>query len=281
MLAFVVVFLWTYNIQGLGSASPWDVFGMLATVGAAPAISYVLANLTAGFNIFCIDRHWFDVYSKIFLSLYLPAQWYLLIAALKITSIVKPSRKCGNCRICTNACAMGIPLYQKNTVHSGECIECQQCVAACPKGNVSYNLAGSDVRPLVAGTIAAIVIAGIYSTANYAFAATKDDSAISIQADASPEPSSYTNTAPDPLLPSQTSTPASTASPKTQTKLQASSKSSSSGQYADGTYTGIGTGFDRRRNKGFGYHKKRCDYRYRHIILWGRPARLILALLQI
>lgn len=52
---------------------------------------------------------------------------------------------------------MGIQLKEATVVNSGECINCYRCVDVCPKENVTAN-----PNPAVAGTIAAVGIAGLY-----------------------------------------------------------------------------------------------------------------------
>ncbi|HEY5505131.1 MAG TPA: 4Fe-4S binding protein, partial [Sedimentisphaerales bacterium] len=242
MLAFVVIVLWMVNVPAFSSASPWDVFGMLATVGAAPALSYVLTNLTAGFIFFILIAIGSAFVQRFFCRYICPlGAVFRILSALKMTTIVKPSRKCGNCRVCTNACVMGIPLYKNSFVHTGECIECLQCVAACPRNNVRYCLAGSDVRPLVAGTMAAIAIAGVYNTTDIAFAAAKDVPAVTVSAQASGTPSHAEEFIPASAQPSSVA-PSPTQSASSSPSVTPA-KTQASGAYADGTYTGVGTGF--------------------------------------
>lgn len=275
ILVFAVVFLWTLEIPGLSSASPWDVFGMIATVGSAPAIGYVLSNLTLGFIFFALIAIGSLFIQRFFCRYLCPlGAVFTILSALKLTRIKKPAAGCGKCRICTNACAMGIPLYKSDSVHSGECIECLQCVSACPRNNVTYSLAGSSVRPLVAGTMAAIAITGIYGSAGLAFAAPENTEA-SVQTEESVKAGQAVDGAsssppaasavPDTELSSESgnqwrggrqdtlssSTSADTQTPAPDTTAPESdassdntaSSSSADALYADGTYTGAGIGF--------------------------------------
>ena len=277
MLAFTVIFLWTLDIPGLASASPWDVFGMIATVGSAPAIGYVLANLTLGFIFFALIAVGSAFIQRFFCRYICPlGAAFSIFSVFKLTRINRQSTDCGKCRVCTNACAMGIPVYKGKSVHTGECIECFQCVSACPRGNVSYSLAGSNVRPLLAGTMAAITITGAYGFAGLAFAApqtneaavqieatvdTDTDDTVSGEAQLKPE---ATPSASDGTLSntgkrnrgSRVDTATSSTAADTQSSVSSSdttttdsstttdpAASAASSIYADGTYTGTGTGF--------------------------------------
>lgn len=169
ILLVLAVAVWTFNAALFSTANPWDVFGMLVTVGKAPDFSYVLTNLTVGFIIFLAIAAISAVYERFFCRYLCPlGAVFSLISKLRIAKIKKPSAQCGSCKMCTNRCAMGIPLYKMESVRSGECINCMKCVTSCPRGNAKLMVAESDVRPLVAGTAAAAIMTGIYYGGTFA-----------------------------------------------------------------------------------------------------------------
>jgi uncharacterized protein with FMN-binding domain/NAD-dependent dihydropyrimidine dehydrogenase PreA subunit len=63
---------------------------------------------------------------------------------------------------------MGIRLYEKDTVKSGECINCFECVSACPRKNVTFEVNQVGLKPIIAGTMAVAVMTGVYYTGNFA-----------------------------------------------------------------------------------------------------------------
>lgn len=218
---FLIAVIWTFNITVFSKASPWDVFGMLATVGKTPDFSYAVTNLTIGFIFFIIIIAASALVERFFCRYLCPLGAIFAVASkVKIAKILKPRSKCGNCRICTNSCAMGIPLYKADSINSGECINCLKCVTACPRKNVSLSVAGEDVRPLVAGALTVAAMTSMYYTGTFA-----------ANASGASMPSTTVSSAQDT---SGTDTPASTAS---------SAQTTVNKLYKDGTYEGSGTGF--------------------------------------
>ncbi|HEX3027685.1 MAG TPA: 4Fe-4S binding protein, partial [Clostridia bacterium] len=168
LLVLIVVF-WSFDITVLNALSPWNVFGMLATFGKTPDFSYVAANLFGGLLFLILILGASAVVERFFCRYLCPLGALLSLGSLlRIAKIRKPAEHCGNCRICTNQCAMGIPLYQKNIVKTGECINCMKCVTACPRHNVSLAVAGEDIRPVLASTMAVAAMTGMYYTVNLA-----------------------------------------------------------------------------------------------------------------
>ena len=168
ILVFLAVAVWSLNVTAFNSASPWDVFGMLAVIGKAPDFSYVIMNLTAGFIILILIIVASAFVERFFCRYLCPmGAVFALSSKLRIAKIKKPSAQCGSCRACTNSCAMGIPLYRMEAVGSGECINCMKCIASCPRGNTSFTVAKNAVRPLMAGAATVAVMTGIYCTGDF------------------------------------------------------------------------------------------------------------------
>ena len=60
---------------------------------------------------------------------------FALVSRFRRFRIKKPREKCGECRLCTWKCSMGIPLNRCDVIASGECIDCFACVDVCPRHN--------------------------------------------------------------------------------------------------------------------------------------------------
>ncbi|MDP4144990.1 MAG: FMN-binding protein [Bacillota bacterium] len=204
ILAFLIFIVCTFNITAFNTSSPWDVFGVVAAVGKMPDFSYAALNLTVGFILFILITIASMVVERFFCRYLCPlGAVFAITSKLKIAKIQKERTKCGNCRICTNNCAMGIPLYKYDVVNSGECIDCMQCVTACPRKNVTLTVSDNDVKPLIAGAAVVSAMTGLYYAGNLAVNAVGLNS----------------------------------------TQVAQGSESTSNALYKDGTYEGTGTGF--------------------------------------
>ena len=226
VLGVIILVEWILKSTVFDSASPWDVFGMIATVGKAPDFAYVLTSLTAGLVIFTAITAASVFVERFFCRYLCPlGALFAIASALRISKIRKPSAGCGKCRVCTDACAMGIPLYKTETVKTGECFNCMKCISACPRGNTSFSVAGSDVRPLLASVAAVGVITGTYYTNCYTMSAAASNSVSAVQ-----------------TVTAEADT-AETAAEAGSTAAVTEETSAAAGQYTDGTYHGSGTGF--------------------------------------
>jgi len=246
LLAFLIVAVWTMGATAFSASNPWDAFGMLFTVGQLPDLSYTVSYLTPALVILALIVLASFFVERFFCRYLCPlGAVFALVSKLRITSIRKPTAKCGNCRICTRSCPMGISLYQNDVVRSAECIDCLSCVSACPRKNVSLAVSGNDVRPALAGAMTVAAMTGIYYVGSAAAnAVNMNATAISATSEAV-ESSAANNAFPPantPSLPSTAKDAQSSASQSTPSPTVATS-APSAGQYKDGTYEGSGTGF--------------------------------------
>jgi polyferredoxin len=207
ILLVLAIAVWNFGQTSLLSLSPWDAFGMLVTTGKLPDFAYVATNMTLGLILLLIVTAFSAVIERFFCRYLCPmGAVFSLSSLLRVARIKKPTAGCGQCRICTENCAMGIPLYRMDTVRSGECIHCMKCVAVCPRNNTRFSVTGSDMRPLVAGTVAAAAMTGFTYLGNFSL------NGQGVQ-------------------------------PTSSSIVQMGQSSSNSQKYRDGTYQGSGTGF--------------------------------------
>lgn len=159
ILVFIIAGVWILALPVDSSFSPWGVFGMLVSGNlsviskAIPTVGFVLLLSIAAGSLF-VER---------FFCRYLCPLGALFAVASgrRLYKVRRRGDTCTNCGLCTRACSMGIHVPEKDAVESGECIQCMQCLAVCPRESLSANPAGA-----IAGTAAASAIGGTVVVGN-------------------------------------------------------------------------------------------------------------------
>ena len=231
ILGFIVLVIWTFGAVSLGStASPWTIFGMFATFSGWPSAAYLL---TAGAVLLLMIMVGSLFVERFFCRYLCPlGAIFSLVSLLRVFRISKPRSACGACSLCTKKCAMGLSLYRVDRVSSGDCINCFKCVDACPRRNVKAN-----PTPAVSAALASAAIVGLYYAGSLtadAISSGQNSAVSSIETQLSSSQSgelSFTDTVAD------------TPSASDAASAAAVSEAPSAGLYADGVYTGSGTGF--------------------------------------
>ena len=165
VLLFLVIFAWTLQLPLLDSSvSPWTVFGLYASIGNWPSITTWFSIGGALLIAIMIGSFFIE---RFFCRYLCPLGGiYAIVSKIRFFHIKKNREKCGNCKLCTVKCSMGIPLYQVDKVTSGECINCFNCVAWCPKKNAT-----ATPDPALASAVSIVAITGLVYAGNAANAA--------------------------------------------------------------------------------------------------------------
>lgn len=132
ILFFYISCVWS-DILKLSFSGPWTVFGQYTSIGHWPGIQPVLS--VGGCLLVCIFIGSFFV-QRCFCRYFCPVgAVYSMISKFHFLKIQKPGTECGSCHLCSTKCSMGINLNETDQVNTGACIQCQQCIACCPKEN--------------------------------------------------------------------------------------------------------------------------------------------------
>jgi polyferredoxin len=54
-----------------------------------------------------------------------------LLGKLSPVYLTREAEACKTCKICTNACPMGLQIHSATTITSVDCIGCPECAGAC------------------------------------------------------------------------------------------------------------------------------------------------------
>lgn len=159
IFVFITAGVWILALPVDSSWSPWGVFGMLASGNlsvvsrAIPTVGFVLLLAIAVSSLF-VERFFCRYLCPL-------GALFAMTSGKRLYKIRRRSDTCTSCGLCTRACSMGIRIPEKDAVVSGECIQCMQCLAVCPKESLSANPAGA-----IAGTAAAAAIGGMVVVGN-------------------------------------------------------------------------------------------------------------------
>ena len=155
VLAFVAVGVWGFSVTGDTVWSPWAVFGIYSSLSGWSSLKYFLTLGGALLLLIIIGSLFIE---RFFCRYLCPlGALFSLVSRFRIYSLNRKPEKCGNCKLCTSKCSMGVPLYKYDEVRSGECINCMKCTSVCPNENIS-----AETLPAISGTVAATAVAGLY-----------------------------------------------------------------------------------------------------------------------
>jgi polyferredoxin/uncharacterized protein with FMN-binding domain len=161
ILIFVIASLWSTGSHIYYAYSPWNAFAQISTLPES------ISQYAAGFTILALILVGAIFIERFFCRYLCPlGAVFTIISKIRILKIDKPTTKCGKCRICTNNCPMGIPLFNVAKVKSGECIDCFKCIHVCPAKNPHLTIANENIPPALASAIAISAFVAVYSAGN-------------------------------------------------------------------------------------------------------------------
>ena len=158
ILVFIIAGVWILALPVDSSWSPWGVFGMLISGNlsvvfqAIPTVGFALLLAIAAGSLF-VERFFCRYLCPL-------GALFAVCSRKRLYKVRRRSDTCTNCRLCTRTCSMGIRIPEKDAVVSGECIQCMQCLAICPKDSLSANPAGAIAGTAAAAAIGGTVVAG-------------------------------------------------------------------------------------------------------------------------
>ena len=155
ILLLVVVFVWILGVTLNERYNPWYIFGIYSNPSAWTSLGAWIS--VGGVLLFAILVVSF-FFERFFCRYLCPlGALFAILSKVRFYRIKKNTGRCVGCNLCNKKCSMGINVSAYEMVKSGECINCIQCMDACPTQALT-----SNAQPIVAGTIATVGIAGLY-----------------------------------------------------------------------------------------------------------------------
>lgn len=87
---------------------------------------------------------------------------YAVIGKLSPYKVIRDSKKCTKCGVCTQKCPLDIEVHNCESVTTAECISCNRCVEVCLGAGsmISVKWAGFKLKPLVSILVSVVIFFG-------------------------------------------------------------------------------------------------------------------------
>ena len=157
VLILTVGMAWYYGTLWMSPYDPYAAYGHLSSVEGTIAeeplavVGFILLAITLAGSFF---------YDRFFCKYLCPAgAFYAIIGKFSATKIERNDNLCVHCKSCSKVCPVNIDVANANKITSAECINCNECILACPKkGALEIKTAQKAVPPLAM----LILVVGIF-----------------------------------------------------------------------------------------------------------------------
>jgi polyferredoxin len=112
-----------YGVMVFRDYDPWSTLINLAEFSFTPGVIVLAVTLVASFFV---ERPWCRYACPL-------GAVSGIVGKLSPVYLRREKSACTACKICTNACPMGLPVHTATTIKSVDCVGCLECVGACPR----------------------------------------------------------------------------------------------------------------------------------------------------
>lgn len=164
VLLLTVGMAWYYGTLWM---SPYDPYSAYAHISAVSETLEENPIAIFGFILLAITLIGSFIYDRFFCKYICPVgAFYGIIGKLSPTKIQRNDNLCTHCKICSKACPVNIDVEKAVKVTSAECINCNECVLACPKkGALEVRIAKKALHPAAILIVVSVLFFGTILTA--------------------------------------------------------------------------------------------------------------------
>lgn len=162
ILVLILYFTWRIGELVIRPYDPFAAFGHL-TAG----FEELWGEFAVGFLILVGSFILSIFYDRVFCKYLCPMGAFLgILSKIPLYRIKREDTTCTHCNICNKTCFMGIDVARPEAVKSAECINCLECVTACPtkKETLKPAIAGKKLKPLTVAIAGLVIFAAVIGT---------------------------------------------------------------------------------------------------------------------
>jgi len=123
LLIWAVAGAAAYGVMVFRDYDPWSALINIAEFSFTPGLAVLIVLLIA--SIF-IERPWCRYACPLGAA-------SALFGKFSPIYLKREAEACKDCKVCTKACPMGLPVHSAVKIKSADCIGCLDCVGACPR----------------------------------------------------------------------------------------------------------------------------------------------------
>ena len=160
LLLVTVGMSWHYGTLWMAPYDPYSAYSHISAFSGS--IKENPLNII-GFILLAITILGSIIYDRFFCKYLCPVgAFYGIIGKISPTRVERNDKLCTHCKVCNKSCPVNIDIEKATKVTSAECINCNECVLACPKkGALEIKTAKKVIHPIA---ILAIVVGLFFGT---------------------------------------------------------------------------------------------------------------------
>ncbi len=164
VLIITVGAAWFYGTLWMAPFDPYSAYSHISNISGS--ISEEPLSII-GFIILIITLVGSFFYERFFCKYLCPmGAFYGIIGKFSQTRIERDNNLCIHCKACSKICPVNIDVEKEDKVTSMECINCNLCVASCPKkGALKIKTGKKSMKPMLVLVVIVVLFFGTIFTA--------------------------------------------------------------------------------------------------------------------